>query len=160
MAKTSRPRSRRSATLKIATFNINNVRKRLPNLLAWLHQSKPDIVCLQELKTAQAKFPAEMIDGADICAAVAQQGHESGATNRTDRSSFAMEPILSAASVTAHQALNHRDNPVPARRLPHAIWRDRKSQPPFIWLGSISLQHGVNERAAQAHERLALGRSL
>src|SRR5690348_13890489 len=64
MAKTRRPRSRRSATLKIATFNINNVRKRLPNLFAWLRHSKPDIVCLQKLKTAQAEFPAEAIDGA------------------------------------------------------------------------------------------------
>src|SRR6185437_10184189 len=63
MAKTRRNKSR-PATLKIATFNINNVCKRLPNLLAWLRQSKPDIVCLQELKTAQAEFPAEAIDGA------------------------------------------------------------------------------------------------
>jgi exodeoxyribonuclease-3 len=40
--------------VKIATFNINNVNKRLPNLLAWLKSSKPDIVCLQELKADQA----------------------------------------------------------------------------------------------------------
>jgi len=44
--------------LKIATFNINNVNKRLPNLLAWLAAAKPDIVCLQELKAAQDAFPA------------------------------------------------------------------------------------------------------
>jgi exodeoxyribonuclease-3 len=47
--------------MKIATYNINNVRKRLPNLLAWLEAEKPDIVCLQELKTADAEFPAEAI---------------------------------------------------------------------------------------------------
>ena len=35
--------------MKIATFNINNVNKRLPNLLAWLRSAKPDVVCLQEL---------------------------------------------------------------------------------------------------------------
>jgi exodeoxyribonuclease-3 len=45
--------------VKIATFNVNNVNKRLPNLLAWLKSSKPDIVCLQELKAAQAEFPEE-----------------------------------------------------------------------------------------------------
>jgi exodeoxyribonuclease-3 len=44
--------------LKIATFNINNVNKRLPNLLAWLKAAKPDVVCLQELKAAQRQFPA------------------------------------------------------------------------------------------------------
>jgi exodeoxyribonuclease III len=54
----------RSRPLKIATFNINNVRKRLPNLLDWLGSAKPDIVCLQELKTAPAAFPIEAIEKA------------------------------------------------------------------------------------------------
>jgi exodeoxyribonuclease III len=49
----------RAAPMQIATFNINNVRKRLPNLLAWLARAKPDVVCLQELKTAQEAFPAK-----------------------------------------------------------------------------------------------------
>ena len=44
--------------MKIATFNINNVNRRLPNLLAWLHQAQPDVACLQELKAANAAFPA------------------------------------------------------------------------------------------------------
>jgi exodeoxyribonuclease III len=43
--------------MKIATFNINNVNRRLPNLLAWLSTSQPDVVCLQELKTTDASFP-------------------------------------------------------------------------------------------------------
>jgi len=47
--------------LKIATFNINNVNKRLPNLLAWLKKSKPDIACLQELKCETSAFPAEAL---------------------------------------------------------------------------------------------------
>jgi exodeoxyribonuclease III len=50
--------------MKIASFNINNIRKRLPNLLEWLKESAPDVVCLQELKTADAEFPAEAIRGA------------------------------------------------------------------------------------------------
>jgi exodeoxyribonuclease III len=44
--------------MKIATFNINNIRRRLPNLLEWLRTATPDAVCLQELKTADAEFPA------------------------------------------------------------------------------------------------------
>jgi exodeoxyribonuclease-3 len=45
--------------LKIATFNINNVNKRLDNLLAWLAKAEPDVVCLQEIKSEQGAFPAQ-----------------------------------------------------------------------------------------------------
>jgi exodeoxyribonuclease-3 len=54
--------------VKIATFNINNVNRRLPNLLAWLKEDKPDIVCLQELKCADAGFPAAAIERAGYSA--------------------------------------------------------------------------------------------
>jgi exodeoxyribonuclease-3 len=47
--------------MKIATFNVNNINRRLPNLLEWLKESGPDIVCLQELKCTDAQFPAEAI---------------------------------------------------------------------------------------------------
>ena len=43
--------------MKIATFNINNVNRRLPNLLAWLKKAKPDVVCLQELKAEDQAYP-------------------------------------------------------------------------------------------------------
>ena len=44
--------------MKIATFNVNGIGVRLPRLLEWLAESAPDIVCLQELKAADAAFPA------------------------------------------------------------------------------------------------------
>jgi exodeoxyribonuclease-3 len=50
--------------MKIATFNINNVNRRLPNLLRWLRSSKPDIVCLQELKSTDQDCPARALDTA------------------------------------------------------------------------------------------------
>ncbi len=50
--------------LKIATFNINNINRRLPNLLRWLRAAKPDVVCLQELKCTDAEFPAQAIERA------------------------------------------------------------------------------------------------
>jgi exodeoxyribonuclease III len=50
--------------MKIATFNINNVNKRLRNLLEWLKAAKPDGVCLQELKAADAEFPKVEIEKA------------------------------------------------------------------------------------------------
>jgi len=43
--------------MKIATYNINNINKRLANLLAWLKSARPDVVCLQELKSTDADFP-------------------------------------------------------------------------------------------------------
>jgi len=44
-------------SLKIATYNVNSVNARLPVLLRWLNETQPDIVCLQELKAPQDKFP-------------------------------------------------------------------------------------------------------
>src|SRR3982751_1499332 len=50
--------------LKIATYNVNGVNGRLPRLLEWLTETRPDIVCLQELKTDDSKFPVRAIGGA------------------------------------------------------------------------------------------------
>ncbi len=47
--------------MKIATYNVNGVNGRLPVLLRWLKESSPDIVCLQELKAPQEKFPGQAI---------------------------------------------------------------------------------------------------
>src|SRR5688572_24790197 len=55
--------------MKIATFNINNVNRRLSNLLTWLGAAKPDVVCLQELKAADREFPIAAIESAGYCAA-------------------------------------------------------------------------------------------
>ena len=44
--------------MKIATFNVNGVNGRLAVLLRWLAEAEPDIVCLQELKAPDEKFPA------------------------------------------------------------------------------------------------------
>ena len=48
-------------SLRIATFNINNINKRLDNLLAWLAKAEPDVVSLQELKAEQDAFPVDAL---------------------------------------------------------------------------------------------------
>ncbi|WP_343690985.1 exodeoxyribonuclease III [Chitinophaga sp.] len=48
--------------MKIATYNVNGVNGRLPVLIKWLKEAKPDIVCLQELKTPDEKFPQESLE--------------------------------------------------------------------------------------------------
>ena len=50
--------------MKIATYNVNGINGRLPILLHWLKETKPDIVCLQELKAPEEKFPAKAITDA------------------------------------------------------------------------------------------------
>jgi exodeoxyribonuclease-3 len=47
--------------MKIASFNINNINKRLANLLTWLEKATPDVICLQELKAEQGAFPAQAL---------------------------------------------------------------------------------------------------
>ena len=47
--------------MKIATFNINNVNKRLANLSAWLRRARPEVACLQELKATDYEFPVTAI---------------------------------------------------------------------------------------------------
>ena len=50
--------------MKIATYNVNGVNGRLPVLLRWLNESAPDVVCLQELKAPDEKFPLKAIQDA------------------------------------------------------------------------------------------------
>ena len=47
--------------MKIASFNINGVNRRLANLLSWLREAEPDVVCLQELKAADTELPVEAV---------------------------------------------------------------------------------------------------
>lgn len=55
--------------MRIATFNINDVNKRLDNLIDWLAETQPDVVCLQELKAEAGAFPAETLAELDYHAA-------------------------------------------------------------------------------------------
>lgn len=55
--------------MRIATYNINNVNRRLDNLLAWLAATTPDVVCLQELKAEDLAFPLAQIEEAGYGAA-------------------------------------------------------------------------------------------
>jgi exodeoxyribonuclease III len=50
--------------MKIASYNVNGINGRLPVLLRWLKEAKPDLVCLQELKTTADKFPLNAINKA------------------------------------------------------------------------------------------------
>ena len=47
--------------MKIATYNVNSINARLPVVLRWLEETQPDVVCMQELKAPQEKFPEQAI---------------------------------------------------------------------------------------------------
>jgi exodeoxyribonuclease III len=62
--------------MKIATFNVNGVNGRLPRLLEWLQETRPDVACLQEIKTGDATFPAQALAAAGYPAIVhGQRSH-------------------------------------------------------------------------------------
>ena len=50
--------------MKVATFNINNINRRLPNLLAWLRAAKPDVVCAAGTEGGRRRFPLAAIEKA------------------------------------------------------------------------------------------------
>ena len=50
--------------MRIATFNINGIKARLPRLVEWLEETRPDVACLQEIKTADEGFPADILEKA------------------------------------------------------------------------------------------------
>ena len=50
--------------MKIASFNVNGIRARLPLLLEWLHENRPDVVCLQETKVQDPDFPRRPLEEA------------------------------------------------------------------------------------------------
>ena len=49
--------------MRIATWNVNSLNARLPRVLEWLDANRPDVLCLQETKLADAAFPADALDG-------------------------------------------------------------------------------------------------
>ncbi|MDK1374474.1 MULTISPECIES: exodeoxyribonuclease III [unclassified Sinorhizobium] len=81
--------------MKIATFNINGINRRLDNLLAWLATAEPDVVCLQELKATDAQFPREAIEAAGYGAVWRGQAAWNGVAILARDS----EPILTRAEL-------------------------------------------------------------
>ena len=74
--------------VKIATWNVNSIRTRLPRLLAWLERRRPDVVCLQEIKVTDDLFPNAELEALGYRALVAGQQTYNGVA------------ILSRASAT------------------------------------------------------------
>ena len=127
--------------MKIATFNINNVNKRLANLLAWLCSAAPDVVALQELKAADREFPRAAIKEAGYGAvwrgerswngvAILARGTEPIVTRTElpgdpdDRQARYIEAAVNGVVVTSLYAPN--GNPQPGPKFKYKLaWMDR-----------------------------------
>jgi exodeoxyribonuclease III len=127
--------------LKIATFNINNVNKRLQNLLAWLADAEPDVVCLQELKATDKDFPKRAIEAAGYGAvwrgqstwngvAILARGAEPVLTRNelpgdpSDKQARYIEAAVNGVIVTSIYAPN--GNPQPGPKFDYKLaWHER-----------------------------------
>ena len=127
--------------MKIATFNINNINRRLPNLLKWLDLAKPDVVCLQELKAADPEFPIAAIESAGYGAAwcgqrtwngvaILARDSEPVVTHRTlpgdakDAQSRYLEAAIGGVLIACIYAPN--GNPQPGPKFDYKLaWLDR-----------------------------------
>ncbi|MEQ1953268.1 exodeoxyribonuclease III [Mesorhizobium sp. CN2-181] len=84
----------------VATYNINNINRRLPNLLSWLKARQPDVACLQELKCTDRDFPA---------AALAQSGYRAVWSGQKTWNGVAIlargaEPVLTRTALPGDDA--------------------------------------------------------
>ena len=64
--------------MRLATWNVNSVKARLPRLLEWLDEAKPDVVCLQEIKAPEAGFPTDEVGELGYASAVHADGRWNG----------------------------------------------------------------------------------
>jgi exodeoxyribonuclease-3 len=77
--------------MRIATWNVNGIKARLDNLLAWLAAEAPDVCCLQEVKSADAEFPAQPLEDAGYNVAVYGQKGFNGDANL---SKFPLDEVI------------------------------------------------------------------
>jgi exonuclease III len=91
--------------MKIATFNVNNINRRLPNFLQWLKSARPDIACLQELKSTDANFPVHAIEKAG-CRAVRKHGTASQFCPRDGEPIVTRKALPGDSKVVRHPARN------------------------------------------------------
>ncbi|MBS7563209.1 exodeoxyribonuclease III [Mucilaginibacter sp. Bleaf8] len=127
--------------MRIATYNVNSIGARLPILLRWLDETKPDVVCLQELKAPQEKFPVDVIQEAGYNAiwhgqkswngvAILSRGHEIQETGRglpgdeEDTQSRYLEAIINGVTIGCLYLPN--GNPAPGPKYDYKLqWMER-----------------------------------
>lgn len=157
----------RSTGMRIATWNINGVKARLAVVQHWLEQQKPDIVCLQEIKSIDENFPREVFEGMGYNVETHGQKGFNGVAilskipfdevtrglpgDDTDEQSRLIEGVFSHAEgvVRVCNIYLPNGNPVDSPKFPYKLaWMDRLHdfvesrlalEEPFILLGDFNL---------------------
>jgi exodeoxyribonuclease-3 len=153
--------------MRIATWNINGVKARLPILLQWLKQEKPDIVCLQEIKSVDENFPRLEIEELGYNVETHGQKGWNGVAilslrpfdevyrglpgNDSDEQSRLIEGVFSVegGAIRVCNIYLPNGNPVDSEKFPYKLsWMDRlnefasarlKLEEPFIILGDFNM---------------------
>ena len=94
--------------MKIATWNVNGIRARQTDVLAWINEEQPDVICLQELKAAPDQVPAALLEHAGYTSYWHGQKAYSGVALLVRREAFAEAPRFS------HPAFDHESRIVTA----------------------------------------------
>ncbi|MCE2510582.1 MAG: exodeoxyribonuclease III [Alphaproteobacteria bacterium] len=149
--------------MKIASWNVNSIKVRLPHLLAWLKAAKPDVVCLQETKTVEDNFPFLEIEAAGYTAAVAGQKTYNGVAilsahpmtvtekrlpgNKADEQARYVEAEIEGVRVASVYLPN--GNPVGTEKFDYKLgWMERlkrhaegllKTETPFVLAGDFNV---------------------
>jgi exodeoxyribonuclease III len=130
--------------MRIVTWNVNSVRQRLEHLIAFLKEAEPDVVCLQELKTAEPTFPREEIEAAGYNLAIHGQKGFNGVAilskhpmedirrglpgNDEDEQSRYVEAVISTQTGIVRVASIYlpNGNPIDTPKFPYKLaWMDR-----------------------------------
>jgi len=153
--------------MRIATWNINGIKARLPVLKLWLEQHKPDIVCLQEIKSLDENFPREEFDGLGYNIQTHGQKSFNGVAilslhpfdevtrglpgDDSDEQARLIEGVFSSpeGAVRVCNIYLPNGNPVDSEKFPYKLkWMQRlrafvdarlKREEPFILLGDFNL---------------------
>src|SRR6267154_6515753 len=88
--------------MKIATWNVNSVRSRVDNVVAWLKEAAPDVVCLQELKCTDEQFPKDAFEALGYNCAVHGQKTYNGVAILSKRPMEDVTPRLHGDDADDH----------------------------------------------------------
>ena len=122
--------------MKLATWNINSLNVRLPRLLDWLAANSPDVVCLQETKLVDAKFPRLELAAAGYAAHFVGQNTYNGVALLVRDGFGAVDDVeIGAAGLRRRAEARHRGD-----RRRHAHRRLLRAERPVGGLGQVSLQ--------------------
>lgn len=134
--------------IKIASFNVNSVKARLPNVLAWLKHSQPDIVLLQEIKCVEKDFPFEAFFDMGYNSAVSGQKTYNGVAIL---SKFKIEDVVKTLPRTADSKVSHNFK----QKINHAksddLFNEEDHQDQARYIEAVVSAHGQAIRIASIY---------